>query len=59
MNPSLEKRSSLLKKSYTEHVKNETKQRLENITFHRELAMDIMWMNGKPVLHIVDTETNY
>lgn len=30
-----------------------------NITFNREIAIDIMWLSGKPALHIVDTETNF
>lgn len=31
----------------------------DKITFNREIAIYIMWLNGKPVLHIVSRETNF
>ena len=31
----------------------------DNIIFNRELSIDLMWLNGKPVLHVVDTETGF
>ena len=31
----------------------------EDIIFNREVAIDLMWLNGKPVLHVVDTATNF
>lgn len=31
----------------------------ENIIFSTEVSMDMMWLNGKPVLNIVDVEANF
>lgn len=33
--------------------------RKENIIFNREIAMEIMWLNGKPVFHIDDVEKHF
>lgn len=31
----------------------------EFFIFNREISMIIMWLNGKPVLHIVNVETTF
>lgn len=31
----------------------------DEIVFNRELAMDLMYLNKKPVLHVIDTATNF
>lgn len=31
----------------------------ENIAFNREIAMDIMWLRGKPLIQTVAVETNF
>lgn len=31
----------------------------DEIIFNQELAIDLVWLNGKPALHIVDTHTMY
>lgn len=31
----------------------------EKIVFNHEIAMDLMWLEKVPVLHVVDTHTNF
>lgn len=31
----------------------------ENIVFNQEVALDLMWLDGKALLHIVDTQTHF
>lgn len=35
-----------------------TKLPKDEIMFNREIVMNLMWLNGKPVLDVVDTENN-
>lgn len=28
-----------------------------DVMFNRELPIDLMWLNGRPVIHVMDTET--
>ena len=31
----------------------------ESIVYNHELALDLVWLSGKPVLHVVDTHTSF
>lgn len=31
----------------------------DEIAFNQELAMDLVWLEGDPVLHVIDTHTNF
>lgn len=43
--------STLLHGSYSEQILQE-----QNSTFNRQVAMNVRWMNGKQIRHIVDLE---
>lgn len=32
---------------------------MEEVLFNREVSIDLMCLNGKPVLHVVDTDTGF